>query len=136
MPSTVRLPQARPNYCLQSGPQLKAAMRRGGPLLDLTPLLSDPQHRDDYYWRTDHHWTPAGARAAVDAIADRAARMGVTIPADVRPYSVHRYREYIGSTGRQVTKGATRRPDQFAIPQPAQSPYTEMPSASPRTSNQ
>jgi hypothetical protein len=113
-----RMPAAWPNYYLQSAPLMKAAMRRGGPLLDLTPLLSDPQHRDDYYWRTDHHWTPAGALAAVDAIATRAAQMGVTIPADVRPYSVHHYGEFIGSTGRQVTRGATKRPDRFDIPEP------------------
>jgi hypothetical protein len=113
-----RLPAAWPNYYLQSGPKLKAAMSRGGPLLDLTPVLSDPQHRDDYYWRTDHHWTPAGARAAIDAITARAAQLGVTIPADVRPYRVHDYGQYIGSTGRQVTRGATKRPDDFAIPQP------------------
>lgn len=114
-----RLPAAWPDYYLQSAPLLKAAMRRGGPLLDLTPLLSDPQHRDDYYWRTDHHWTPAGALAAIDAIAARAAQMGVTIPADVRPYTAHDYGEFIGSTGRQVTRGATKRPDQFDIPQPS-----------------
>jgi hypothetical protein len=114
-----RLPPAWPNYYLQSGPLLKAAMERGGPLLDLTPLLSDPQHRDDYYWRTDHHWTPAGALAAVDAITARSAQMGVTIPPDVRPYSVHDYPQFIGSTGRMVTAGATRRPDHFDIPQPS-----------------
>jgi hypothetical protein len=113
-----RLPAAWQNYYLQSGPELKAAMRRGGPLLDLTPVLGDPQHRDDYYWRTDHHWTPAGALAAIDAITAQAARLGVTIPADVRPYRVHHYAQFIGSTGRLVTRGATRRPDRFDVPQP------------------
>jgi hypothetical protein len=113
-----RLPAAWHNYYLESGPKLKAAMERGGPLLDLTPLLSDPEHRDDYYWRTDHHWTPAGALAAIDAISARAAQMGVTIPPDTRPYTVHHYPQFIGSTGRKVTKGATKRPDDFAIPEP------------------
>jgi hypothetical protein len=114
-----RLPAAWPDYYLRTAPLMKAAMRRGGPLLDLTPLLSDPQHRDDYYWRTDHHWTPAGALAAVDAIAARAGQLGVTIPPDVRPYTTHHYGEYLGSTGRRVTRGATKRPDQFDIPQPS-----------------
>lgn len=113
-----RLPAAWHNYYLDSAPKLKAAMERGGPLLDLTPVLSDPQHRDDYYWRTDHHWTPAGALAAIDAITARAAQLGVTIPDDLRPYTVHRYGDFIGSTGRKVTKGATRRPDRFDVPEP------------------
>lgn len=113
-----RLPPAWHNYYLESGPKLKAAMERGGPLLDLSPLLSDPRHRDQYYWRTDHHWTPAGALAAIDAIAARARQLGVVIPPDTRPYTVHHYGRFIGSTGRQVTKGATARPDQFDVPQP------------------
>lgn len=113
-----RLPAAWHNFYLESGPKLKAAMERGGPLLDLTPLLGDPQHRDQLYWRTDHHWTPAGALAAVDAIAARAQQLGVVIPPDTRPYTVHHYGQFLGSTGRQVTKGATKRPDQFDVPEP------------------
>lgn len=113
-----RLPAAWPDNLGATRPRLLDAMAQGGPVLDLTPTLSDPRHRDGYYWRTDHHWTPAGALTALDAIAARAVSLGVTIPQDTRPYTTMTYPDFYGSTGRKVTAGATRSPDRFEIPVP------------------
>lgn len=113
-----RLTPAWHNYLLDARPAVLGAMATGGPVLDLSPILSDPARRDGYYWRTDHHWTPAGALAGIEAISAKARSMGVTIPPDDRTYATRTYPNYLGSTGRQVTAGATRSPDLFAIPQP------------------
>jgi hypothetical protein len=113
-----RLPPAWHNYLLDSRPAVLRAMAAGGPVLDLTPTLSDPAHRDSDYWRTDHHWTPAGALAGLEAISAKAGSMGVNIPADNRTYTTRSYPPYYGSTGRKVTAGGTRAIDQFSIPQP------------------
>ena len=113
-----RLPAAWHNYLLDTRPALLRAMAAGGPVLDLSPTLSDPARREGYYWRTDHHWTPAGALAGLDAISAKAKSMGVDIPSDDRTYLTRTYPDYYGSTGRKVTAGATRSPDHFAIPQP------------------
>ncbi len=37
---------------------------------DLTPLLNQPVGEDNYYFRRDHHWTPAGARMTAKLVAD------------------------------------------------------------------
>lgn len=113
-----RLSPAWHNYLLDSRPAVLRAMAAGGPVLDLSSTLSDPAQRDWYYWRTDHHWTPAGALAGLDAISMRARSMGVDIPADTRTYTTRIYPDFYGSTGRKVTAGATRSPDHFVIPQP------------------
>jgi hypothetical protein len=113
-----RLPPAWHNYLLDTRPALLRAMAAGGPVLDLSATLSDPARRDSYYWRTDHHWTPAGALAGLDAISAKARSMGVDIPADDRTYTTRVYPDYYGTTGRKVTAGATRSPDHFVIPQP------------------
>jgi hypothetical protein len=113
-----RLPPAWHNYLLDARPAVLRAMAAGGPVLDLSPTLSDPARREGYYWRTDHHWTPEGALAGIDAISTKARSMGVDIPADNRAYPTRTYPDYYGTTGRRVTAGATRSPDRFAIPQP------------------
>jgi hypothetical protein len=113
-----RLPPAWHNYLLDARPAVLSAMSAGGPLLDLTPTLSDPARRDELYWRTDHHWTPAGALAGIDAISTKARSMGIDIPADDRRYETRTYPDYYGSTGRRVTAGATRLPDRFTVPAP------------------
>jgi len=113
-----RLPPAWHNYLLDTRPAVLRAMAAGGPVLDLSATLSDPARRDGYYWHTDHHWTPAGALAGLDAISAQAKAMGVDIPADDRTYTTKTYAQWYGSTGRKVTAGATRSPDRFAIPQP------------------
>jgi hypothetical protein len=110
-----RLPPAWHNYLLDTRPALLRAMAAGGPVLDLTPTLSNPARRDMYYWRTDHHWTPTGALTGLEAISKKARSMGVNIPADGRTYTNRVYPTYYGSTGRKVTAGATRSVDHFAI---------------------
>lgn len=114
-----RLPPAWHNHLLDTRPAVLRAMAAGGPVLDLSARLSDPAVRDRYFWRTDHHWTPAGALAALDAISTKAESMGVAIPADDRTFTTKKYPKYYGTTGRKVTAGATRSPDVFAVPSPA-----------------
>ncbi|MFL6098441.1 MAG: DHHW family protein [Actinomycetales bacterium] len=113
-----RLPAAWPRSLEQSKAAFEQALSRFGPLLDLTDVMSDPARRDSYYWRTDHHWTGAGALTALDAITAKAATLGVDIPADTRAYATHTYGRYYGSLGRIVTAGGTPRPDRFAVPLP------------------
>jgi hypothetical protein len=113
-----RLPEAWPHHLLELKPRILEAMSQGGPTLDLTSALNDPERRDSYFWRTDHHWTPAGAMAAIDAIAEKAGSLGVEIPADERPLTPVDYGTFYGSTARKVTPGATAEPDQFVIPTP------------------
>lgn len=114
-----RMPAAWHNYLVDTRPAVLRAMAAGGPVLDLTRTLSDPSRREGYYWRTDHHWKPAGALTALTAITAKARSMGVDIPADKRTYSSRTYPDFLGSTGRMVTAGATRTRDHFVIPQPA-----------------
>lgn len=113
-----RLPAAWPRSLEQSKPAFEQALGRFGPLLDLTGAMSDPTQRDSYYWRTDHHWTGAGALTALAAISAKAATLGVDIPADTRTYTTRTYPTYYGSLGRIVTAGGTPRPDRFAVPLP------------------
>jgi hypothetical protein len=101
-----------------SGAALRAAMAKSGPVVDLSPTLADPARRDSYYWRTAHHWTPAGALAGLGPVTAAAADLGVDIPADDRPMTPRSYGPFYGSTGRKATRGATSRPDDFAVPQP------------------
>jgi hypothetical protein len=114
-----RLPAAWPRTLgLTKAPVLQA-LSQFGPVLDLSDTLSDPATRDSYWWHSDHHWTPAGALAALGQITKSAASLGVTIPPDPRPYTVHHFPPFYGSLGREVTAGATN-PDDFAIPLPDQ----------------
>ncbi len=113
-----RLPSAWPRTLAATKPAFVQALSQAGPVLDLTSTLADPSKRDSYFWRTDHHWTPAGALAGLAAISQRAATMGVDIPADNRTYVSHTYGTFFGSLGREVTSGGVSDPDQFAVPLP------------------
>lgn len=115
-----RLPSAWPRTLADSKPAFVQTLAQIGPVLDLTSLLSDPSKRDGYYWRTDHHWTPAAVLAALTAITAQAGKMGVHIPPDTRPYTTHDYGRFYGSFGRDVTAGGVAQPDDFAVPLPAQ----------------
>lgn len=113
-----RLPSAWPRTLAATKPAVVQALSQAGPVLDLTSTLADPSKRDGYFWRTDHHWTPAGALAGLAAITTQAAAMGVDIPADTRPYTTRSYGTFYGSLGREVTSGGTPDPDDFAVPLP------------------
>lgn len=108
-----QLPKAWPNYLAKTRPQVLKAFRAAGPTLDLTATLSNPQHRDEYFWRTDHHWTPAGVNAALAAITKKAASLGVRIPPDNRTYTRETFPYFYGSEGRKVTAGAVTHPEHF-----------------------
>src|SRR3954452_13023973 len=97
-----RLPSAWPRSLATTKPAFVQALSQAGPVLDLTSTLADPSKRDSYFWRTDHHWTPAGALAGLAAISQRAATMGVNIPGDDRTYVSHDYGTSYGSIGREV----------------------------------
>jgi len=82
----------------------------GDPLIDLTPVMSDPSSRDSYYFHTDHHPTWEGAKVVTDAIVDQLAAQGTKIgpaPAwgDVKSVTL----PFFGSQITQV-------PDGVAIP--------------------
>lgn len=113
-----RLPAAWQGGLTRTKPAYLKAIGRGGPVLDLAPMLSDRAHRESYYWRTDHHWTPTGAIAAVDAISQRVEAMGVQLGTDTRRYHDVRFPDFYGSLGREVTAGATPQPDRFVIKEP------------------
>jgi hypothetical protein len=114
-----RLPSAWPRTLAATKPGVVQALSQAGPLLDLTSTLADPAKRDGYFWRTDHHWTSAGALAALTAITQKAATLGVDIPADDRPYTTRAYGPFYGSIGREVTSGGTPDPDDFRVALPA-----------------
>ena len=52
---------------------------QGVPVLDLAPALRDVAGKA--YFRTDTHWTEAGAGAAARAVAQRIRALGLTLPA-------------------------------------------------------
>jgi hypothetical protein len=114
-----RLPATWPRTLVAAKPAVLQALSQAGPVLDLSPVLSDPSRRDSYFWRTDQHWTPAGALAGLQAITDRAAAMGIDIPDDPRPMTDHTFPPFYGSLGREVTAGATPRADDFVVPLPS-----------------
>jgi hypothetical protein len=72
------------NLVADKRPRVLELLGEGHDVVDLTPALSDPASRDEYYFRTDHHWTAAAAEVAVDAIVDELAQQGVTLPHDSR----------------------------------------------------
>ncbi|GAA4348210.1 DHHW family protein [Angustibacter luteus] len=113
-----KLPAAWQGGYTGTKPAYLKAIARGGPVLDLGPTLSDPATREANYWRTDHHWTPAGAIRAVDLVSQRLAGMGVRIGTDTRAYHTVTYPDFYGSLAREVTAGATRQPDAFDVLQP------------------
>jgi hypothetical protein len=113
-----RLPAAWQGGLTRTRPAYLKAIGRGGPVLNLAPMLSDPAHREAYYWRTDHHWTPTGAIAAVDAISQRVETMGVRLGTDTRHYHDVSFPDFYGSLGREVTAGATPQPDHFVVKEP------------------
>jgi len=104
------------NYLLRDA-QVKAELARGGQLLDLSPLLSDPATRLRDYYLTDHHWSPQGAMVGLDAIVAALAKDGVDLgPAPT--YSNVSYREFFGSYARRITAAGSPAGDQFVIPTP------------------
>ncbi len=110
-----RLPAAWQGALAATKPAVLAAIGRGGPVLDLSPVLSDPAKRESYYWRTDHHWTSQGALAGLDAVTARLRAMGVRLGTDTRAYRTVSYPDFYGSLARQVTAGATPRADSFDV---------------------
>jgi hypothetical protein len=113
-----RYPKAWGNNLPKTREEVLEAFARGGPVLDLTATLSDPQARDRYFFRTDHHWTPEGAVAALDAITSEAASMGFVVEPDARSYAAERYPDFYGSLARKTTAAGVTRADEFVVPTP------------------
>ena len=67
--------------------QLQVERRRQGVLdaldahdvVDLTPALSNPALRDEYYYLTDHHPTPMGSRVIYESIVTQLLDQGVEL---------------------------------------------------------
>jgi len=81
------MPADVPNPVVSNSASVVEALSKAVGAEDLTALLSDPAHRDDYYFRTDHHWTIDGAKVAVDRIATRLEGAGVELGADDRAWN-------------------------------------------------
>ena len=113
-----RYPAAWQNTLPDSRQAMIEAFSRGGPVLDLTPTLSDPARRDAFFYKTDHHWTPTGAMTALEAITEKAASMGFVIEDDTRPYTDKRYPDFYGSLARKTTAAGARQADAFIVPTP------------------
>jgi|GEM_PF-1779203 len=79
----------------------------GHEVVDLTQVLANPESRDANFYRTDHHWTPAAAQVALDAIVDGLADQGVTVPHDSRVWrEVEGPFAFSGSEALQIPAGA------------------------------
>lgn len=113
-----RLPAAWGNSYLADRAQVMGQLREGGPLLDLTAVMSDPATRLGSYYLTDHHWTPQGALRALTAIDDAAAGMGVRL-GPLPPLVDKQYGDYFGSLARRVTAAGTPAADTMVIPTPS-----------------
>lgn len=113
-----RVPPVWPNTYLAARPRVLAALSRGGEVLDLSPTMADPATRDSSYYLTDHHWTPQGALRGLDAIAAKAATMGVRL-GDQPPMTDVSYPDFIGSYGRRVTAAGVAAADPFVVPTPS-----------------
>jgi hypothetical protein len=101
------VPQEFGNPVAAKRDRLLNLLEQGHEVIDLTPALADPALRDEYFYRTDHHWTPAGAQLAVDAIADELARQGVVLPHDSRVWRrVEGPFPFIGSDSLELPAGA------------------------------
>lgn len=62
--------------------QLRAA---GAIVPDVMTLVETPP-QDDYFFRRDHHWTPAGARVTARVVADELLKSGVVSQLDKTEY--------------------------------------------------
>lgn len=113
-----RVPLIWPNTYRTARPRVLAALSRGGEVLDLTDVLSDPATRSSSYFLTDHHWTPQGALRGLDAIAAKAGSMGVRL-GELPPMTDVSYPDFIGSYGRRVTAAGVARPDRLVVPTPS-----------------
>ena len=112
-----RLPPAWPNTYLQAKARVEEQLSRGGDLLDLTPVLSDPATRTRSYFLTDHHWSPTGALLGLNVIAVKAESMGVRL-GPMPALKDKSYGDFLGSYARRVTSGGTPKADPFGIPTP------------------
>jgi len=84
------------------------------PIIDLTPMLSDPLRRDDFYFRTDHHWTSDGAQVAVDEIIVALADEGVHLGPDDRTWEVVTGpQRFLGSNAAELPKSEVLPAEQF-----------------------
>lgn len=84
-------------------------LEAGHEVIDLTPQLSVPELRDTYYYRTDHHWTPAAAAVAVEEIVEGLAEQGLELPHDSRVWRrVDGPLPFSGSDALSLPAGAPR----------------------------
>lgn len=77
---------------------LKQLAKEGAVVPDLMPLLSYPR-KQDYFFRRDHHWTPAGAAETARMVADTIIAMPV--------YDELEKKAYITEPGTYLPKDGT-----------------------------
>lgn len=113
------LPSSLPNPTLEKKPRVLELLRAAHDVVDLTPLLSDPDERDAYYFRTDHHWTQTGASVATEAIVTGLDELGVDVQSDSRPWLPSRITvDFYGSLAVGLPDLRAVEPDAFTILEP------------------
>lgn len=86
MPVSFSWPYARSNYL-----DALARFRQAGLVVpDLGPLLNEPDQKQAYYFKRDHHWTSYGARRTARLVADRVRQMDVYQSLPRKAFETHR----------------------------------------------
>jgi hypothetical protein len=76
-----------------------AQLRAGGAIVpDITPLIDHPPNQE-YFYRRDHHWTPAGARATAELVVEEIRHLPV--------YQTLTTRKYKTAPGVMVSRGGS-----------------------------
>lgn len=103
-----QLPDGVRDYGNQNADSLMERLEEAGvDTLDLRPKLAEKAAQPGFFFRTDHHWTPAGAFAAYQEVAAAVAeRLSTPVSAqhtDPDQYEKILYEDYfLGSQGKRV----------------------------------
>jgi len=72
--------------------KLQQQLRAGGAIVpDILPLVDNPP-AEEYFFRRDHHWTPAGARVTADIVAQAIRQLPVYEDVASKEYATEPYR--------------------------------------------
>jgi hypothetical protein len=111
------LPSIWKNVYLENKPKVLTEFSKHGPVLDLTATVGNKETRSQNWFLTDHHWKPAGAIAASNAVRSQLLSMGLPTPQALPSLDISQnYPDFIGSTGRRVTSAGVRVQDEFTVP--------------------
>ncbi len=110
------LPKNWDNVYLDNKPSVLAEFAKHGPVLDLTPTVSDKSTRMKDWFLTDHHWSQYGAMAASTAVRNQLNLMGLPAPTALPTMDIStKYPNFIGSIGRRITTAGVPKRDPFTV---------------------